>query len=74
MTNLFAKTWFRFVLAKMQIVCYTLIYAKLRQFQRKLAGGPGWIRIPSLAPSFYQPLTKAPLSFVPDLRIAVPAQ
>ena len=34
----------------MRIVCYSLIYAKLRQFQRKLAGGPGWIRIPWLAP------------------------
>jgi hypothetical protein len=29
-----------------------LIYAKLRQFQRKLAGGPGWIRFPSPAPVF----------------------
>jgi hypothetical protein len=29
---------------------YSLIHAKLRQFQRKLAGGPGWIRIPSLPP------------------------
>jgi hypothetical protein len=40
------------VLAKMQNVCYSLIHAKLRQFLRKLAGGPGWIRFPSPAPSF----------------------
>ena len=37
----------------MRIVCYSLIHAKLRQFQRKLAGGPGWIRIPSLALTWY---------------------
>jgi hypothetical protein len=33
----------------MRIVCYSLIHAKLRQFQGKLAGGPGWIRSPSPA-------------------------
>jgi hypothetical protein len=31
-----------------QIVCYSLIHAKLRQFLRKLAGGSGWFRIPLL--------------------------
>ena len=35
----------------MQTVCYPLIHAKLRQFLRKLAGGPGWIRIPLLGSS-----------------------
>jgi excisionase family DNA binding protein len=34
----------------MQSICYTLIHEQLRQFQWKLAGGPGWIRIPSLSP------------------------
>jgi excisionase family DNA binding protein len=38
------------VLVKIQIVFYSLIHAKLRQFLRKLASGSGWFRIPLLAP------------------------
>ena len=39
------------MLVKTQSVCYSLIHAELRQFQRKLAAAPGWIRFPSPAPS-----------------------
>ena len=50
------------MLVKIRIVCYSLIYAKLRQFLRKLAGGPGWFRIPSLAPLSSGYITKTEMA------------
>ena len=62
------------MLFNIQIVCYSLIHAKLRQFLRKLAGGPGWIALPIflfLAPFFLDASGfRFPLS---ALRFQIPA-
>jgi len=58
MTNRLRKTSFSFAMVKVRIMCYLLIHAKLRQFLRKLASGPGWIRFPSPAPMIIKDFDK----------------
>jgi excisionase family DNA binding protein len=62
MTNRLRKKVVSLRAGQIQILCYSLIHAKLRQFLRKLAGGSGWFRIPLLAPMFHGYIRKTEMA------------